>query len=103
MTELHKWFTTLWDKQEIMNHWGKRYVICFETGRRLSREQYRENWICYSHILRKEKYPEYEQKEWNVKIVTPDSHWKFTNFPEKAKNQYDEFKKLLSLHLKGEL
>lgn len=103
MTEQQKWFLKLWDKQEMMNPWGKRYVVCFETGKALYREKYRENWSCYSHILRKEKYGEYKMEDFNVKIVNPQAHWEYTHFPEKAKKQYTEYKKLLSLHLKGDL
>lgn len=96
-------FFSLWDEREIMNHFGNTYVVCFETGQKLSRDRYRQSSVVYSHILPKSKYPQYKFCEWNVKIVHPDAHTQFSEFPEKAPKQYAEYKKLLSLHEKGEL
>lgn len=102
-TEIQKIYLSIWDERELMNHWGKRYVTCFETGKKLYRDKYRENWACYSHILPKERYSQYKEQSWNIKIVDPNSHFIYENFPEKAVNQYNERIKLLELHKKGEL
>jgi len=98
-------FFSLWDSRELMDHFGNTFVVCFETGKRLYRDKYRGLSTVYSHILPKEKikYPQYKFCEWNVKIVHPDAHTQFSEFPEKAPKQYAEYKKLLSLHEKGEL
>lgn len=101
--ERHNWFLDLWDKNELIDHYGNQYVICFETGRRLNRDVYRTNSFCYSHILPKETFPEYEKEEFNVKIVYPPAHHQYSVYPEKAPKQYAEYIKLLDLYKKGEL
>jgi len=96
---LHKWFLELWDIRED----NRGIINCFETGKELQRRFYRENTVCYSHILPKELYAEYEYKEWNVKIVHPAAHSQYEIFPEKAPKQLAEYEKLIKLHEKGEL
>lgn len=103
LSEIQRFYVSLWDKKEAMDSWGKRYVACFETGKRLYRNRYRLNWSCYSHILPKSRYNEYKMEEFNVKIVDPNSHFLYETSPELAKKQYGEYKKLLALHKKGEL
>lgn len=101
--KMRDFFFSLWDSRELMNSSGFSFVVCFETGNRLYRDAYRQSSVVYSHILPKSKYPQYKFSEWNVKIVHPDAHTQFSEFPEKAPKQYAEYKKLLSLHEKGEL
>lgn len=89
--ELHKWFLSLWDEQQDDS--GNCY--CYETGRRLSRDVYRENTCCYSHLLPKHKYPEYAKEAWNVVIVHPEAHTQFEMYPEKAPKQQELKQKLI--------
>lgn len=96
LSELHQFFVDLWDDRE-----EKGYIRCFETGEWLSRKRYRENWSVYSHILPKKKYPQYEMKKWNIKIVHPNAHAQFEQFSEKAPKQYNLFKELVEKHKKG--
>lgn len=83
--ELHKWFLELWDKR--CDESGN--CKCFECGKLLKREQYRENSACYSHILPKSKYEEIAMLEENTQIVHPNCHALYESYPPKAKNQYE--------------
>ena len=96
---LHNFFLRIWDDRED----DRGIVYCFETGIEMRRKMYRTNTACYSHILPKEMYPEYAYKEWNLKIVLPDSHMQYSIYPEKTPKQFAEYQKLLNLHKKGEL
>lgn len=102
MSELHKFFLSLWQEREEGKD-GETYITCFETKVRLSTDKYKENSACYSHILPKSLYPEYEYKRWNIRIVSPEAHHQYTIYPEKAPKQYGYYKILLDLHKKGEL
>ena len=66
-------FFRVWDEREREER-GKRYVECFESGRQLPRKTYRLNSCCYSHVLGKSEYPEYEFEDWNIVIIHPDYH-----------------------------
>lgn len=68
--ELGDFFLALWNSQEDIE--GNCY--CFETGKRMSREVYRENRCCYSHCLPKGKYPQFALEKANTLIVLPDVH-----------------------------
>lgn len=94
----HRFFLELWDKREVNG-----YVICFETGKKLKRELYRKNMCCYSHILPKSKYPQYEFLEENVVIVHPDAHSQYERDCNKAPNQCMKKKELLEKHYLGKL
>lgn len=70
-TELQmKTFLEIWDDRCDDN--GNNY--CFETGRLLKQEYFRNNSSCYHHCLFKEKYPEYRFLKENVVILHPDVH-----------------------------
>lgn len=87
---MHSWFIHLFESR--MDEEG--FVKCFECGKKMSENTYKELSSCYSHILSKSQYPEYAGKEWNVKIVHPDCHNLYSMSPKKAINQYNEYLKL---------
>lgn len=68
--ELHNWFLNLWDK--LADNQGN--ITCYESGKMLKKEIYRENSCVYSHCLPKSLYPEYAMEDWNILIVHPDIH-----------------------------
>jgi hypothetical protein len=84
--KLHEFFLNLWDERELFNG-TLSYCKCEETGKILTREFYRENSCCYSHILSKSKYPELAFKKENIMIVSPDAHAQYELNPEKTPNQ----------------
>jgi hypothetical protein len=94
----HELFLEIWDERETNG-----YVTCFETGKKLKREIYRMNSACYSHILPKSKYPEYDLVKMNIEIVHPDAHGNYENNCEKAPNQCNRKKELLAMHYLGNL
>ena len=98
MNKLHLWFLEQWDKNEEFDENNKGYIKCFETGKKLYTENYREISLCYSHILNKKKYSKYKMKDWNLKIVSPESHQLFELYPKKAIHQYTLYQKLLEDH-----
>lgn len=65
-----KLFLEIWDERADKN--GNNY--CFETGKLLRKEYYRESTTCYHHCLFKEKYPEYRFLKENIVILHPDVH-----------------------------
>lgn len=92
--KLHDWFLQLWDEREELGfsfrgelQISEHFVRCFETGRKLSRETFRENTACYSHILAKSKHPELAMVAENVVIVSPESHEQYELNPNKTPNQ----------------
>lgn len=89
-----QFFLELWDKLEEEEH-GFRFVRCFETGIKLSRTTFRTNSCCYSHLLPKSKYSEYELMEENVVIVHPDQHSLYESNREKTPKQNERRIKLL--------
>lgn len=101
--ELHKLFLQIWDERELKNENRIPYNLCFETSKILTREQYRENTCCYSHILPKSKYPEYAMARWNIRIVHPDAHTQYEGYAPKAPRQHGYYLTLLKLHEEGEL
>lgn len=98
----HKLFLKLWDERQEEQD-GFKFVTCFESGKRLSRTLFRKNSACYSHILAKSKYPQYDLVEANIVIVHPDEHGKYESSREKAPKQNALRVKLLELHYLGEL
>lgn len=91
---LHSWFMYLFDQRKDK----EGFVQCFECGRRMHENTWKNLSTCYSHILSKKDYPEYKGDENNVKIVHPDCHNLYTMTPKKAKNQYFEYLKLKEEH-----
>lgn len=86
---MHLWFMYLFDKRKI-----KGVVNCFECNKSLHEDIYKDNSICYSHLLEKSKYPKYAGDERNVVIVCPDCHTLYTLKPKKAKKQYERAQEL---------
>lgn len=98
----HKMFLQIWDEREEQDG-DFKFVTCFETGVRLSRTTYRKNTACYSHILAKSKYPQYDLVKKNVVIVHPDAHGQYENNRDKAPKQNQLRNELLQLHYLGNL
>jgi hypothetical protein len=71
--KLHEWFLELFDKHCLEDENGK-YVICFESGKKLYEKYYKYNTSIYHHILEKNKYLEYEFEEWNIVFLSPEIH-----------------------------
>jgi hypothetical protein len=94
-----QWYAFLFEQRMDDNH----FVKCFECGKKMSENTWKERSTCYSHIFSKKTYPLYKGKEWNVKIVHPDCHHLYTIKPSEAHNQYTEYLRLLELHYKNEL
>lgn len=95
--EQMKLFLEIWDERADDN--GNNF--CFETGRLLKQEYYRNNSCCYHHCLFKEKYPEYRLLKENIVIIHPDVHEQVhvnVDKTPKVKKYTEELKnKLLSL------
>lgn len=95
--EQMKLFLEIWD--ERCDDHGNNY--CFETGRLLKQEYYRNNSSCYHHCLFKEKYPQYRFLKENVIIIHPDIHTQIhtdvDKTPKTKKYTLDLKNKLLSL------
>lgn len=87
-----------WDDEE--KDW---YVRSFETGKILWERIYKYNLACYSHILSKIKYPEYDLLKINIEIVHPDEHNTFEINEDKCPNQKKRKIELLKLHREGKL
>lgn len=85
-------FLSQWDKAQVNG-----VVHCFECGRPIHRS-YRLSSTCYSHILGRKQFPQYELHEKNVVVVHPDCHLKYETNKEKAPMQNNLRKKLLELH-----
>ena len=71
--KLHEWFLELFDKYCLEDENGK-YVICFESGKKLYEKYYKYNTSIYHHILEKNRYLEYEFEEWNIVFLSPEIH-----------------------------
>lgn len=69
-SKLHNFFIDLWDERCDSN--GN--CFCFESGKLMSREVYRENIACYHHLLFKSRFPEFKFNKDNIVIITPDIH-----------------------------
>lgn len=91
-------FIEIWEENEKIDSSGEPFVICFESGGRLYNRFYKENSCCYSHILEKSKYPQYDLVKKNIKIVHPDWHSVYESNREDAPNQNKLRKELLELH-----
>ena len=71
--KLHEWFLELFDKHCLEDENGK-YVICFESGKKLYEKYYKYNTSIYHHILEKNRYLEYEFEEWYIVFLSPEIH-----------------------------
>ena len=71
--KLHEWFLELFDKHCLQDGFGK-YVICFETGKKLYEQYYKFNTSIYHHVLEKSKFREFEFEEWNIIFLSPEVH-----------------------------
>ncbi len=71
--KLHNWFLELFDKHCLEDENGK-YVICFESGKKLYEKYYKYNTSIYHHVLEKSKYPQFEFEEWNIIFLSPEVH-----------------------------
>ena len=88
---MHIWFQYLWDQRQ--NEQGK--IKCFECGKWMTRNTWRDISTCYSHILGRKKYPKYAGNSDNICIVHPDCHYLYTIKPSNAQNQFKLYLKLL--------
>lgn len=69
-SKLHSFFKKIWDEREDPS--GNCY--CYETNQLLEGYKYRNNSLCYHHILPKYKYPQFAFEPWNIVILHPDVH-----------------------------
>lgn len=98
---LHEWFLELWDSRQLFNG-SIFYCRCEECGKMLTRQFYRGNSCCFSHILAKSSFPELALWDKNLMIVCPDCHALYESGSEKAVNQRERKKELL-IKLKEEI
>ena len=91
MNLLHKWFVYLFDERKDK----KGFVKCFECGKYMHEDSYKDISLCYSHILNKKLYEEYKGEPWNLVIVHPHCHQLFELYPAQAKKQNAEYNKLI--------
>lgn len=89
-------FLEIWDERQ--DEEGNCY--CFETGKKMKREIFRELSSCYDHVLEKNDnaYPQYKFTKKNIIIVLPEVHdqkGKYIDKTPKIKKYRDE---LLNLH-----
>lgn len=89
--DLHKWFTYLFDERKDKNG----FVKCFECGKPMHEDTYKNMSICYSHILSKKKYPDLKGDPANLVIVHPNCHNLYTVSPLKASKQHNLYKILI--------
>lgn len=87
---MHQWFIHLFDERKDSD--GN--VPCFECGKKMHEDTYKEVSVCYSHLLEKKKYKNFAGDPDNVVIVHPSCHNKYTMTPKKAINQYNKMKQL---------
>ena len=101
----HQLFLEIWDELEQETNNGNLYVTCFETGKFLFREQYRENTCIYHHILEKSdsKFPQYDLCKWNIVILHPYTHSQVHIDIDKTPKVKDKYEELLQKHLNNEL
>ncbi len=90
----HEWFKYLFEQR--MN--GGGWLNCFECHEPMHEEIYKENTICYSHLLEKSQYPQLAGNPDNVVIVHPDCHHLYSMKPKEATNQYNEYLRLKKLY-----
>jgi len=97
-------FLEIWDERRKWDEEEKEwYVPCFETGVPLWESKYKTNKSCYSHILSKKKYPQYDLLKNNIEIVHPNEHYLFELNEDNTPNQKERKSQLLLLHTKNEL
>lgn len=87
---MHEWFKHLFEQR--IEKFG--CVPCFECGKPMHEDTYKDLTTCYSHILGKKQYSKYAGYSENVVIVHPDCHNLYTMKPKEAKNQYALYLKL---------
>lgn len=90
--DMHRWFAYLFEQRMDNNH----IVYCYECGKPMYEDVYKDLSICYSHILPKKLYPEQKGNPDNICIVCGDCHTLYGLKPKKAVKQY-----ALYLTLKG--
>lgn len=91
---MHQWFKYLFDERKDKDG----FVKCFECGRSLHENVYKDITTCYSHILAKSLYPQHAGNEENIEIVHPDCHNLYTMKPKQAKNQYNKYLELKKIY-----
>jgi hypothetical protein len=91
--ELHSWFLTLFDKHKEKDAKGY-FVRCFETGFKMYEDNYKYNSCIYSHYFPKSTYPQYAFEEWNMELVTPDTHSTWEQDHTKCSKMYKKYLEL---------
>lgn len=66
----NEFFLQIWDERADV--YGN--CTCFETGRLMKKEYFRELSSVYHHCLYKSKYPEYRFLKDNIVIILPEIH-----------------------------
>lgn len=98
---MHTWFREIWDERE--DEYG--FCYCYETGKPMHRDQYRNITTVYDHVLEKNNnaYPQYKFTKRNIVIILPEVHdQKGINISKTPKiKEYRD--RLLSLHDLGKL
>ena len=78
-----------------MDIWHTRKHVCYETGEYLGREPLT---IYFSHVLPKEKYPQYKLCSWNIVLSSATNHDQWGKDMEKCPKTYKLYLELLEKH-----
>ena len=97
--DMRYWFLEIWDERQDENG----YCYCFETGKPMSRNFYRELSTVYDHVLEKSNYEEYKFLKKNIVIILPKVHHQKGTDIDKTPKIKAYRQQLLKLHEKGEL
>jgi len=79
----------------LENEYG--YIYCYETGKPMHRDVYRENLCIYSHCYPKNKYPQMAMLESNILLVLPEIHAQWEIDQKKCPKMLNYFNKLKNL------
>lgn len=92
--KMFAFFLSVWDERSDKD--GN--CFCYETGVRLWRGRYRENFACYHHVLHKETYPQYKYCKENIVIIEQNIHTQVHTNMEKTPKVYELTKTLKQKH-----
>lgn len=87
---MHLWFMYLFEQRMDKNG----YVKCYESGKRMHEDDYKDLSSCYSHIFPKKRFPQYAGDPDNVVIVKPEYHDLYEKDKRNTPKQYALYLKL---------
>lgn len=101
---MYSFFYSVWNEREKVDPIDDlRYVICYETGKKMHRAFYRNNSCIYHHCLPKAQYPQYKFTKANILLILPEVHSQIHTNPSKCPKVLEYTNNLIKLHENGEL